>query len=274
MFIYSAGGTDVMKERYDDPKSYLDFHYPLSVLEENAPMLTGSVISQKTPQYFHNFYQKYHREWDNSTAVLLEVGGGPSIYPYVSAVPYVAKIYHADYLMTNLNEVSMWKNKDSDAFDWSPYVEYVVQKLEGKTSFNAVQEREEKLRTLLDVVHCDIKAHVMVPAVETPVDILSSSFCLGTSFDSLEDYKIGLKKVYDMISPNGFFVSQTSLELTWYRLDGKLYHTPFSLSLKEVEQCYEEAGFCILQADLWTKPNEVRNIANDITGYGFVAARK
>jgi len=87
MFIYSAGGTDVMKERYDDPKSYLDFHYPLSVLEENAPMLTGSVISQKTPQYFHNFYQKYHREWDNSTAVLLEVGGGSFYLPLCQCCP-------------------------------------------------------------------------------------------------------------------------------------------------------------------------------------------
>ncbi|XP_065907788.1 nicotinamide N-methyltransferase-like [Dysidea avara] len=270
----SARSRDIMEERYNDTRRYLDFYCPLTVLEENAPMVAGSLISPQTPQYFHNFYQQYHKEWDNSTALLLEVGGGPSIYTYVSAVPYVAKIYHADYLKANLNEVSMWINKDPDAFDWSPYFKYVIQKLESKTSFDDVLEREDKLRGLLHVLPCDIKADVIVPAVKVPVDILGSSFCFGSCFDSLEDYKIGLKKVYDMITPNGFFVSQTTLELTWYRFEDKRYHTSFSLSLEDVEQYYKEIGFDILHADFWTNPMEVRNIMSDAGGFGFIVARK
>ena len=262
-----------MEERYNDSKRYLDIHCSLSVLEENAPMVASSLISPLTPQYFHNFYQRYNKEWEKSTAVLLEVGGGPSIYPYISAVPYVAKIYHADYLKSNLNEVSMWKTKDPGAFNWTPYFKYVVQKLEGKSP-DAVLEREDMLRGLLHIIPCDIKADVVAPAIKAPVDILSSSFCLNTSFDSLEEYEVGLKKVYDMIAPNGFFVSQTSLELTWYKLEGKVYHTNFSLSLEDVKWHYKEICFDVLHAEYWTKPMKVRNVVNDTLGYGFVVAQK
>ena len=133
-YVKLCSDRNVTEERYDDTKRYLDFHYPLSVLEENTPMVAGSLISSLIPQYFHNFYQSYHKEWDNSIAVLLEVGGGPSVYPYISAMLYVAKLYYGDYLKSNLNEVSMWKTKDPSAFNWTPYFNHVVQKLEGKSS--------------------------------------------------------------------------------------------------------------------------------------------
>jgi len=263
-----------MEERFNSTKEYLKEFLPFSVLEGNAPMLPSSIISPSTPRYFHNFYQQYHKEWDNSTAVLLEVGGGPCIYSYVSAVPYVAKIIHSDYVKANLDEVSMWKNKDPDAFDWSPYFKHVVQKLEGKTSPDAVPEREDKLRGLLHVVPCDIKADVIAPDVKLPVDILSSSFCLGSSYDTLEEYKVGLKKVYDMIAPNGFFVSQTSLQLTWFKHGDKIYQAAFSLSLEDVKQHYTETGFNVLHAECWSKPKELRNGSISAADFGFVVARK
>ncbi|XP_065907791.1 nicotinamide N-methyltransferase-like [Dysidea avara] len=268
------GDIDVMEERFNDAKKYMKEFLPLSVLEENTPMLASSLISPSTAQYFHNFYQQYHKEWDNSTALLLELGGGPCIYSYVSAVPHVAKIYHSDYVKANLDEVSMWKNKDPDAFDWSPYFKHVVQKLEGRTSSCAVLEREDKLRSLLRLIPCDIKADVIAPAVTIPVDILSSSFCLGSSYDTLEEYKVGLKKVYDMITPNGFFVSQTTIHLTWFKHGNKMYYAAFSLSLEDVKQYYKEAGFNVLHADTWSKPKELITGSISAAEYAFVVARK
>ena len=263
-----------MEERYNDTKKYLRIHYPMNVFEDNASVTSTSLLIPWTAQCFHNFYQQYQKEWDNSTALLLEVGGGPCIYSYVSAVPYVAKIIHSDYVKANLDEVSMWKNKDPDAFDWSPYFKYVIQKLEGRTSHNAILEREKKLRDLLTTIPCDLKADVVAPAVDKPVDILSSNFCLATSADNLEEYKIWLKKFYDMVVSKGFFVSLTSIGLTWYKFDDLVYHASPSLSLEDVKQHYKEAGFDVVRAKLWSKPMKLRNTENDTEGFAFVIARK
>ena len=54
-------------------------------------------------------------------ALLLELGGGPTLYQLVSAANAVAEIHFSDYLGQNLQEVVSWKDGLYDAFDWSAY---------------------------------------------------------------------------------------------------------------------------------------------------------
>ena len=49
-------------------------------------------------------------------------------------------IYHSDYVKASRDEVLLWKNKDLNAHDWSPYFKRVVQSLEGQTSPAVVTE--------------------------------------------------------------------------------------------------------------------------------------
>ena len=271
MCVVFYSNTNTMEQRYSDTRDYLLVRYPSTVFD-NDSRAAGYKWKNKC---FHNFYQTYHKEWDNRTAVLLEVGGGPCIYPLISAVPYVAEIYHSDYVKACRNEVLMWKSKDPNAHDWSPYFKHVVQSLEGQTNPDAVIERQEKLRSLLkDVVPCDLKADVVVPAVKGPVNLISSNFCLESSFDSLEEYAVALKKLHDMLVPKGFFVSQALLGNTWYNLVDVKYYTSFSLSLQEAQTHYEQAGFEVVHTEMYDKPLSTRNINDDATGYGFFVAQK
>ena len=72
----------------------------------------------------HDFYRDYHRNWDPDTARLLEFGGGPSIYPLISAAPYVSEIVFAEYAEEGRREIELWKNDDPTAHDWTPYFRY------------------------------------------------------------------------------------------------------------------------------------------------------
>ena len=242
--FYSDDNT--MEYRYNNARDYLVVRFPTTVFEDDI-LAAGYGWVNKC---YHNFYQTYHKEWDNSTAVLLEVGGGPCIYTLITAVPYVAEIYHSDYVKACHDQVLLWKNKDPNAYDWSSYFKHVVHTLEGEASPNAVMERQEKLRSLLkDVVPCDLKADVVVPAVKGPVDIISSNYCLECSFDSLEEYSVALKKLYEMLAPKGFFVSQSVLGNTWCNLADVKYYNSFSLSIQEVQTYYGKAGFEVVHAE-------------------------
>ena len=271
-FLYS--NVDIQKDRYSSAKRFLAERYPPNPFDKNAPVVPGSLLSPLSFHFFHNFYQKYHKEWDNSTAFLLDVGGGPCIYPYISAVPYVAEIYHTDIMKAMCDEVLLWKNKDPNAFDWSPYFKHVVQELEGQTSPDAVTDRENKLRGIINVGPCDAKADVIVPGLNKPVDILSSSFCLEVCYESQEGYLAILKRLYDIMAPKGFFISQKALEYSWFKFGEKQYDKPCPMSLEDVKRSYQEVGFDVLYVHQWDKPMAVRNIINSATGYGYFIARK
>jgi len=263
-----------MIERYKDARSYLQVRYP-DVFTEGSWSARTKHKYVWFLQCFHQFYQTYNKEWDNTTAVLLEAGGGPCIHPLISAAPYVAEIYHSDYIEANREEVVMWKNNDPNAYNWSPYFRHVVRTLEGQTSHDAVVEREEKLRSVLKgSAPCDFKAEVVVPSVKTPVNIVSSNLCLDVCFESLEEYTNGLKKVYNILLPKGFFVSISGLDLSWCKYGDKIYSSSYPLSLEDIQAHYKGAGFNILHTDKFEEPLETRNILNDSVGCSFIIAQK
>ena len=143
-----------MEECYNDTRSYLVSRYPASIFEEDQT----KVMTPWNVLCYHKFFQKFHTEWNISTVILLDVGGGPCIYSHIYAAPYVAEIYHSDYVKACHDEVLLWKNNDPDAYDWSLYFRHVVNTLEGQGSPSAVSKREDMLRKVLkDTVFCDVK---------------------------------------------------------------------------------------------------------------------
>ena len=59
---------------------------------------------------FHSFYEQYISGTAGSKS-LLEFGGGPTIYPLISAAKYVDNITFAEYAETNRNEIELWRDR-------------------------------------------------------------------------------------------------------------------------------------------------------------------
>ena len=254
-----------------DAKTYLVTRYPSMMLEKN----NGKSLVPWDIECYHNFYKIFNEEWDNTNAVLLQLGAGPCIYDLISAAPYVAEIYHSDYFKCCCNEVLLWRNSNPDAYDWSPYFRYVVNKLEGKHSPCAVVEREKLLRSIIkDSFTCDVKESPMVlPGSSKTPDIICTNFCLEFAISSKESYIAVLKEVFTMLKPNGFFVMLSNLECTWYAVSGAKFLCVY-LTKQNVEDSLREVGFVVYFKDTKEKPLFARNISNDSTSHGFFVAQK
>ncbi|MCB0324194.1 MAG: hypothetical protein KDD69_11505, partial [Bdellovibrionales bacterium] len=85
---------------------------------------------------------------------MVEIGGGPCIYPLISARRRAERILFAEYCVANRAEVEAWRLNAADAFDWSPQFSF-IQQLEGFTQ--SVDEMQQELRRkLLPCIPCDV----------------------------------------------------------------------------------------------------------------------
>ena len=186
---------------------------------------------------------------------VLDYGCGPTICHAISAagIPNASEIVLAEYTARNREAVQQWLDKDPSAFDWSPYFKYVVQTLEGKTE-QQVAEREERMRSLIKVVPCDI---TLDPPIEKgykgPYDIVISSMCLESSCESIEEYRASVSKLSSLLKPGGLLLilsteKQPEEEQTYYRV-GSQYFYDLKISCDAVLSSIKEAGLSILSVD-------------------------
>lgn len=191
------------------------------------------------------------------------------------AAPYVAEIYHSDYVKACRDEVLLWKNKDTNAYDWSPYFRHIVNTLEGQSSSDVVDKREDTLHKVLkDVIFCDIKADVITPAISMKVNIITSNFCLDSACESINCYASALENIYQMLASKGILVLLSNLGCSWYKLGNTKCFTGFTLSIEDIETCLKKIGFVLKYTEYKEKALSGRNINNDTSGQAFVVAQK
>ena len=151
--------------------------------------------------YFHDVFLRL-QACDCSGA--LDYGTGPAITSIISAARLASNIVLSDYAESNRQALEKWLTNDPNAFDWSSYFDYVVQKLEGKSQAKA-REREERLREVVkEVAYCDINAD---PPVTTgfpgPYDVVIDSGCINAASHSIEEFVEGVRKLTAMLKSGG-----------------------------------------------------------------------
>ena len=105
---------------------------------------------------------------------MLDFSGGPVILDYVSAAPHVSEIVHSAYKEDERKEIELWKNDNKDAHNWSPYVKYVVNEIEGLKGDAAWQERVALLRSKITcIVSCNIFDERPITPTEDSFSIIS-----------------------------------------------------------------------------------------------------
>ena len=227
---------------------------------------------------FHNFYtSKLPAEWDATTARLLEFGGGPVIYPLISAAPHVAEVVFADYAQSSLDEVSLWKNSDPHAHDWSPYFRHVVQTLEGNPDPHAAIQREMELRSKFkELLLCDIRANDVFGGVSIPLesfDVISTNFCMEVASNNVEEYAQNIKHICRYLKPGGFIVSLVTVGGWWYVINSKRWYN-LCITPQQINSAYGEAGLRIHDSAHYNLPAETQNRLSDSKGAYFIAAQK
>ena len=141
----AAEGNFVSRSNYNDafiPATFLRSYYCNAAYQDRI---------QHTLRCYHEAFQTL----PNGLKVL-DYGSGPSILSIISAATKASEIVLSDYTDNNRKFLCQWLDRNSVAFDWSPYFHFVVKELEGKRE-SEVEERQEQVRKLVKaVVHCDL----------------------------------------------------------------------------------------------------------------------
>lgn len=229
---------------------------------------------------FHEFYQRFHTEWDAKTARLLEFGGGPCIHTLISAAPYVSEIVFADYAEDNLKEVKLWRDSDRTSFDWSSFFKYVVKELEGQSDFSAAAvDRESVLRSrVTSIIPCDIWQDDPIASgaggeSQQLFDIVSCSLTIVTTSKTLDEYKGNLRKLMNLLKPRGFYIGVEAVEVTWWSAGETKYPT-VTFTAAGLHDVLREVGMEVLGSCRVDVPESSRFKSSDTRAYLFTVARK
>ena len=223
------------------------------------------------------FYKRYNSKWDKHSARILEFGGGCAIFKLISAVPYTKEIVFATYTENERREVELWRENKDGAHNWSPFFKYIVNELEGgEVNECGWKEREQLLRrTMKAIIPCDITEEYPLGVQEEPFEIVSTNLCLEVACKSYMEYKAAVKKLAGLLKLGGF-MTMTVVERETYYMVGQDKWYCLYLTLSQVIEALEEAGFVVLEAK--RDPTPQQQIQNptvaDCKAFLFIAAQK
>lgn len=208
-----------------NPMDYLEEYYMDD--DENDPendFLLG---------FFHHVYGQMPRQ-----KKLLEVGGGPVIYPLISASSKVDEIIFSEFIRENRMAVKDWVKKDPCAFNWSRYFQYVAE-----MECTSPESVEERLRSKLKkIIKCDIsKTNPISPLSHTNFDILSINFCPESITDDEKSYRTWLGNIVSLLKPGGIIV-MTLIRNARYYTSGDTKFAACSIDENGVADALKMAG--------------------------------
>ena len=256
--------------------------------EEKQPFDTESYL--KTRFYDVNVRDRIQFQLENyqeafqrlpRSLKVLDYGTGPALLSVISAARYASEVVLSDHADSNCEALKKWLRRDPSAFNWSPYFDHVVQKLEGQGEKEA-REREERLREIVkDVAYCDIKED---PPIRTtcqgPYDVVTDPGCLVSACLTMEEYRKGVAKLAAMLKPGGTLISlacerKMNTETGICTIGSKQLPL-LNITMEYIVGVFEQQGL----SDITVKKCSVDNDTTrgyqdeDFLGYVFVTARK
>jgi hypothetical protein len=191
-----------------NPKDYLREYYS-DLGAENQALL----------RFFADAYRDVP-----SDAVLLDFGGGPTIYPLIAAAARVKEIHFSDYLEANLQEVRNWIRRDPSAFDWQPFVRTSLQLETGRQCSGAdIARREQEIRgRITKLMRCDASRR---PAIDLPADydLIVTNFCAESAARNHIQWRSFLRNITALLRPGGRLLLSALKGATCYSVGTKVF---------------------------------------------------
>jgi hypothetical protein len=243
------------------PQGYLDYYYG-HIGDENRALL----------EFFALAYKDIPKG-----AIMMEFGGGPTVYQVISAAAQVAAIDFCDYLRSNLDEVRLWLDNKPEAFRWEKFIKYALEKEGLSATAEEISRREAAIRQKVrKLVRCD--ARQSDPCgfeYRNRYDVLGAGFvpeCIG---NTKEDWRHALGNILSLLKPGGVFVTVAVLEAEYCRY-GEVVLPVTYLEATDYMQYLPQLGLKI--QILRTIPSEVMDKTDPAyTGYNgmiFIKAIK
>ena len=178
------------------------------------------------------------------------------------AVPYVNEIVLASHAESERKELTLWKEQDKDAHDWNPFFQDIVNKLECKPGDETWKERAALLRSRVTITSCDVyEGNPVGSASGELFTLITTNLCLEAACSTYDDYKMALKKLGKLLQLGGYLVMFVVERESFYKVGPNTFFCLY-LTLAQIKQAMEEAGFDVLTAE--RDPAQMRQIQNPL----------
>lgn len=240
-----------------DPAAYLDEYYG-DIESENLALL----------RFLADTYRNIPKG-----GLLLDFGGGPTIYPLISAVTRVDEIHFSDYLEANLEEVRRWIAGDPTAFDWDAFIRKALE-LETATSCTdaEVARRASAIRERITrLVRCDASRTPPIEHSHQRYDVLLTNFCAESVTSDWGEWQTYMANILSMLKPGGWLVISALKGATQYSVGSQSFPA-VDISEGELIELLEQNGFPRKRIQLQSVPAD--RPTRDYTGLMLVVAEK
>jgi hypothetical protein len=224
-----------------DPAAYLNEYYG-DLGPENLALLRFLVeVCQDLPR----------------GGILLDFGGGPTIYPLISAVRRASEIHFCDYLEANLHEVRRWISADPASFDWSPFIRKTLELETGASCTDEDVERrtQEIRRRITRLTRCDASKTPPIECPFEPYDIVMTNFCAESATSDRTQWQVYMANIGSLLKPGGWLVMSALKGATHYSVGARLFPA-VDISEDDLLELLEDTGFP-------RKGIEIRSVAAD-----------
>ena len=229
-------------------------------LQERYGYVDGKVKEHAVAmmRVLHDWYFKYSKEWDASRASLLEIGGGGSLINPIVAAPYFKNIVYTDYDPGLTATVKLWKDKQTEMFDWSLYFNFVYGELAGCGHQEKIDEEQDKLRAkLTHIGHGDyLKDGIIDPAYvpKEKFQVVVGIYCLELDHGIGDNLTVRLKRISEVLQENGFILAIICGEASFWKplpnSSEKEIGKLFTLTKEDIKSAFEEAGFKLMEHEI------------------------
>jgi hypothetical protein len=189
------------------------------------------------------FIGKFFSQLKSEIPEMIEIGCGPTIHHAIPFVPYVGKIYMADYLQANLSEIEKVIDNSPGAHDWMPYLNGIME-MEGADTSVAIQERGDAFRAkLAGLLPCDVmKAGPLGAENLKKFPLVTSFYCLECVSQSKEIWAGAMENVLGLVEPGGWVILSALRNADKYLVCGKEFPAA-NINEHDLRQSLESCGF-------------------------------
>lgn len=240
-----------------DPRGYLNEYYSSIDFENNALL---------------KFYVDCYKNM-SPTTTLLEFGGGPTIYASIAAAPKVKEIHFCDCVNANLEEVKLWKNTSTNAFNWNLFIQRVLEH-EGikHITLQQIENRAELLRKKLTTfLYCDaFQKQPLGYKSDKLYDIVQTNFVAESVTTSKKEWRNILKNITSLIKPGGTLILSAIKNSSYYHIDKKRFPA-VSVNEEDLVKTLKRLGFDKLEI---VRTIDANKPYRGYDGFIFIKARR
>lgn len=170
--------------------------------------------------------------------LVLEFGCGPTLHHVFPVVPYAEEIHMADYLTSNLDEISKWLLEKGDRHNWYEFIKYTL-KCEGtqEPAHEEVMFRKRETRRKISALLQSDASQVDPLGIErrAKYPLVLSCYCADSATDDKRTWINYMRNIASLVAPGGMFITTALLEASHYQIGNKRFPSS-SVGVIDMEQ--------------------------------------